>query len=146
MKKHPSLAALAKKTGVSLSTIKRHKAAGVDVFNPSALRKHAQEQKHAPPALTSPELREAKLRKINLECEKIAFALDCERKLFVPISELTADMVRIGSTMRGELARFVGDSGNLAGLQAAEIHTRCRKWADGLCAVLADPKSYAGSK
>ena len=144
--KKPTDAAIAKAVGVSIETVRRYRRAGVNTRDLDAIARHAGGNKVTPDALAAPDLREAKLRKVLLECSRIEFQLDAEKRKFIPVDEVTADMVRIATTMRGELSRFVGDSGNFAGLAPAEIHARCKKWADDFCAVLANPKSYADAK
>ena len=129
----PTLAELAKASGISTKTLARYKAKGVNIFDAAALRAHAGGNKHAPASLESPDLRAAKLRKINLECERIALALDVERKKLLPIDEVRADIICIAASQRAEDMALVALAGTWEGLTAADMHERALEWFDSKC-------------
>ncbi len=140
-----NVAKIAKAAGISTRTVNRYREQGVNVSDPAALRAHADAQKHTPKALESGELRAAKLRKIDLECQRLALLVEIDRKRYIPVEDVIRDMTRIGAATRGELSAFLRELPGWAGMTPAEIESRAKAGFDTICRNLSNEtaKLYA---
>lgn len=140
-----SMAAAAAQMGLKLSEVKKAKRNGAPGFVGSRVDKDALREwlDALPPA---PALEDGGLedketlerRKLRAQWLKEEFRLDVEKRKYIPVDEVRADMVRIASAQRAEDMRLVGDVGTWAGLSAVEMHERALAWFDEKCRALHD--------
>jgi len=80
-------------------------------------------------------------RKLRAQYQAAEFRLAVERRQFLPVSEVHADMVRIANATRAECLRLVSDAPTWEGLTASEISARATAWMTSVCLNLSDESS-----
>ncbi len=139
--KKPTLADLAREADVSLSTLLRYRAAGVDVTDPEEIRAYGETLKNRPRGAETAEMREARLRKINLEADRIEHALGVQRGLFISAQEVRNDMLRIGAAVRGAMEVLRADVPTWEGLPASTLEKRINDAIESIYRNLHDTTS-----
>lgn len=95
--------------GLSRSTIERYQAAGAPLDDPNALKEWASKQRSRPASLDPANINDAKLKKLGLECERLAFRLEVDRGLFTPNEKVVEVFTRIGATVASCLDQLRAD-------------------------------------
>ena len=80
-------------------------------------------------------------RKLRAQYLAAEFRLEVERRQYLPLAEVAADMTRIANATRAECLRLVSDAPTWEGLTAAEISARATEWMTSVCINLSDASS-----
>jgi hypothetical protein len=128
------MSALAETTGVPYQTLSRWKREGTDIFSPPALAERMERTKQAPAeSITS-----ARLKKLNLESDRLRLQVDSERGKLVDAGLVYSDARSIGSQVRQRLTKAASNDlpPLLAGRSASEVKVLLTKYFRDLCAEL----------
>lgn len=98
----------AKLYGCDVRSIRNYKAAGYPLDNPSKMADVLASQRSSPGGSPT-SLAGAKLEKLILECKRLEFKLQVDRKEYVPIAEVIADGTAIGAAMASSLDKLRAD-------------------------------------
>ncbi|MEX1115551.1 MAG: hypothetical protein WEB53_09890 [Akkermansiaceae bacterium] len=127
-----SRAALAEMAGVSPRTLTNwRRDEGINLDDTAAVLLRAKDVVKADEGKDTA-LRAAKLRKIELECQRIESAIARENEMFLPTLECLEAAKCVGTVFRLRMLEMAGRlPGILAGLSAGEIHKTLIREIDG---------------
>jgi hypothetical protein len=94
--KPPSLAALARSSGIARETLRTWKSQGIDIFQPEQLLARIEAKK----GKATGKLAELKEEKLRLECQRLETIILRESELLVPTDEVLAIGKLVGMTTR----------------------------------------------
>jgi hypothetical protein len=115
----PSLAALARETGIARETLRSWQAQGVNIYDRRELLQRAEHRKTS----HTGELGQLKTEKLRLECERLRAAIDREEGRTIELAQAEALFSRIGAELRARLLSWRGTLvPELHGLDEPGIH------------------------
>ncbi|MCX8496160.1 MAG: hypothetical protein ORN51_08265 [Akkermansiaceae bacterium] len=125
--KQPSLAALARSSGISRETLRVWKSQGIDIFQPEQLLARIGGKK----GKSTGKLAELKEQKLRLECQRLEAIILREEELLVPTEEVLAVAKLVGMTTRLIFREMAGAVINqLDGRTQSEMYRILRKEID----------------
>ena len=141
-----TLAAAAARLGVDITLLRSLRSSGSRAFdhgrvNIDAVR--AELDALPPPVVVDGLEDKGTLERRKLRAQYLAaeFRLEVERRQYLPLAEVAADMTRIANATRAECLRLVSDAPTWEGLTAAEISARATEWMLSVCINLSDETS-----
>lgn len=115
-------------------TIRNWKKKGYNLDDPEKLEQQIGKQRHLPrnfePATS---LNSARIRKTNLECEKLHFQLEVERGKYTSNDKIRDDLIKIGSATKASLLRLENELPPiLEGLTAEDMQIKIKEAVDSI--------------
>ena len=125
--KPPSLAALARSSGIARETLRVWKSQGVDIFQPEQLLARIEAKK----GKATGQLGELKEQKLRLECQRLQTIILREEELLVPTADVLTVGQLVGMTVRLVFREFAGAIVNqIEGRSQADVYRIIRKEVD----------------
>lgn len=126
-KKPPSLAALARSSGIARETLRSWQAQGIDIFNPEQLLARIEAKK----GRAVGELGQLKEEKLRLECQRLRTIIEREAELLVPTADVLAAGRMVGMTCRLMFRDMAGAVvGQLIGMTGAQMYKVLKREVD----------------
>ncbi len=129
-----NLSELSRLHGVSRETLRAWRDSGVDLTNSKAIAEKLASMRDT----TSETITSARLKKLNLESDRLRLQVDSERGKLVDAGLVYSDARSIGSQVRQRLTKAATNDlpPLLAGRSASEIKTLLAKYFRDLCVEL----------
>lgn len=127
--------------GCDERTIRNWRKEGAPLGDPVAMEEWLA-ARHTTPAGSQPEgLAAAKLEKLVWEAKRVRLKYEREKRLVVPIDEVTRDHTRIANAIRARFNQLYADAPTWAGLEAYEIEQRVKTFGQETCQQFHDESS-----
>lgn len=119
--------------GCDVRTIRRYQAKGYPLDDPEKMGRLLVDQKHQPEARRATDLTKARLEKVRLECERLAFAIAREKREYVSVASVREEALSAGVLLGAQLNALVTDlPGQIAGLSEIDMHRKLKGRIDQL--------------
>ncbi len=125
--KPPSLAALARSSGISRETLRTWQAQGINIHSPDELLARIEAKK----GKSTGQLGELREQKLRLECQRLEAIILREQELLIPTEDVLAVGQLVGMTVRLVFREFAGAIVNqIEGRSQADTYRIIRKEVD----------------
>ena len=125
--KSPSLAALARSSGIARETLRTWQAQGINIFNPEELLSRIEAKK----GRSTGKLGELKEEKLRLECQRLRTIIERENELLVPTADVLEAGRLVGITARLLFRDMAGAIiGQLIGMSGPQMFKVLRREVD----------------
>lgn len=95
--------------GVSRSTIQRWQASGAPLDDPEGMKAFVAKQRSTPASMVPADLKEAQMKKVLLECDRLTFRINTDKGDYIPKAEVIADGIAIGNAFASALDKLRAD-------------------------------------
>ncbi len=118
----------AARMGADIRTVRAWRRRGAPMDDPDALKLWVEAQRSGPINATPKDIHEAKLLKLQLECERLKRGNDEDAGNVVQKKVVAADARILASAVRSQINVLIGECPAWAGLKPHELQARAKDW------------------